>query len=248
MDKLSYLIYATLLDSYTNYLKSDEIWEKYWGNSDNPPHTPEEFKEQQFQSLIDRINRVPFDSEAADKGTAFNEVVDCMIEFRQSEKVQVERVKANNILYGLKVKYNNREFLFPIDICREFADYYKDATPQVKVEGVLPTRYGNVLLYGYIDELMPLSVHDIKTTGKYWYGKFKDHWQHYVYPYCLIQSGNNVTAFEYNITDFKDIWTERYNFEPERDIPILRDHVEEFINFLEYNKHLITDKKIFNNG
>lgn len=72
--------YATLLDAFTSYLKSDAIWERYWGFSENPPHTPEEFRQQQFQSLIDTINRVPFDSEAADKGTAFNEVVDCMIE------------------------------------------------------------------------------------------------------------------------------------------------------------------------
>ena len=42
--------------------------------------------------LIDRINRKPFDSEAADKGTAFNEVIDCMIENRKSETVQVEKI------------------------------------------------------------------------------------------------------------------------------------------------------------
>ena len=59
-----YKFYATLLDSFTSYLRSDAIWERYWGFSENPPHTPDEFKELQFQSLIDTINRVPFDSEA----------------------------------------------------------------------------------------------------------------------------------------------------------------------------------------
>ena len=49
--------YATLLDAFTSYLKSDAIWERYWGFSENPPHTPEEFRQQQFQSLIDTINR-----------------------------------------------------------------------------------------------------------------------------------------------------------------------------------------------
>ena len=87
-----YRIYATLLDAFGAYLNSDVIWDKYWGWSENPPHTPEEFHEQQFQELIDRINRKSFDSEAADKGTAFNEVIDCMVENRKSETVQVEKI------------------------------------------------------------------------------------------------------------------------------------------------------------
>ena len=77
--QLNYCIYATLLDAFWGYLNSDVIWDKYWGWSENPPHTSEEFHEQQFHELIDRINRKPFDSEAADRGTAFNEIIDCMI-------------------------------------------------------------------------------------------------------------------------------------------------------------------------
>lgn len=64
---IKWRFYATLLDSFQNYLNSEVIWEQYWGWSENPPHTPEEFKQKQFQDLIDRINRVPFDSEAASK-------------------------------------------------------------------------------------------------------------------------------------------------------------------------------------
>ena len=77
-----YRFYATILDAFWGYLNSDVIWDKYWEWSENPPHTPEEFHEQQFQELIDRINRKPFDSEAADKGAALNEIIDCMIEKR----------------------------------------------------------------------------------------------------------------------------------------------------------------------
>lgn len=73
-NNIKWRFYATLLDTFMNYVESDAVWEKYWGWSDAPPHTPEEFRQEQFQQLIDRINRVPFDSEAADKGTAFNEV------------------------------------------------------------------------------------------------------------------------------------------------------------------------------
>ena len=242
--------YATLLDAFTNYLRSDALYEMYWGFSENPPHTPEEFKEQQFQSLIDTINRVPFDSEASDKGTAFNEVIDCMIENRKSDKVQVKRLLSDMAdgsqnLIGLRAIYNNRQFDFPIAICREFANYYKGALTQQYVQAILPTCFGPVLIYGFIDELMPMSVHDIKTTGSYYVGKFKDHWQHMVYPYCLMQNGSDVRLFEYNITDFKSSYTESYTFVPERDIPILTAHCEELIRFLNDNRNLITNKKIF---
>ena len=37
----------------------------------------------------------------------------------------------------------------------------------------LSTAYGNVLVYGVIDELMPASIHDIKTTGSYTVGKYR---------------------------------------------------------------------------
>ena len=61
MQQPNYRIYATLLDAFWGYLNSDVIWDKYWGWSENPPHTPEEFHEQQFHELIDRINRKPFE-------------------------------------------------------------------------------------------------------------------------------------------------------------------------------------------
>lgn len=233
--------YATLLDCFTSYLKSDAIYERYWGFSENPQYTPEGFKDLQFQKLIDTINRVPFDSEAADRGTCFNEIVDALIENRKPNGVEVERV--DGVLY--RASYNERTFDFPIALCLEFANYYKGALTQQRVEAILSTCFGEILVYGVIDELMPLSVHDIKTTGNYYVGKFKDHWQHIVYPYCLMQNGSDVRLFEYNITDFKNTYTESYTFVPEREIPILTDHCEEFIRFLNDHRDLITDKKIF---
>lgn len=157
--------------------------------------------------------------------------------------MSIERTE-DNLFY--RATYNERNFFFPISLCREFANYFKGALTQQRVEAVLPTAFGDVLLYGYIDELMPTTVHDIKTTGRYSAFKFKDHFQHLVYPYCLMQYGSDVRTFEYNITDFKETYTESYTFVPERDIPVLTSHCEDFIRFLEENRHLITDKKIFN--
>lgn len=267
-----YRFYATLLDCFTDYIDSDAIWDKYWGFSQNPPHTPEEFHQKQFQQVIDRINRVPFDSEAADRGTAFNEVIDCMVEHRKSDKIDVRYIYEQKVygqvyncdpderwadveytdkVVGLSVSYNGRVFDFDINLCRKFADRFKGALTQQFVSAILPTSLGDVEIYGYIDELMPLSTHDIKTTGSYSVGKFKNHWQHIAYPYCLYKNGSDVRLFEYNVAEIDKYnrwkyFAETYVFDPDRDIPRLTAHCEDLIRFIEDNRHLITDKKIFN--
>ena len=104
-----YRFYATILDAFWGYLNSDVIWDKYWGWSENPPYTPEEFHEQQFQELIDRINRKPFDNEKADRGTCFNELVDALIENRKPKDIIVERT-ADGLSY--QATYNNRGIYF----------------------------------------------------------------------------------------------------------------------------------------
>lgn len=196
--KIQYKFYATLLDAYQDYLDSAELYEKYWGSSVNPPCTLSEFHQKQFKELIDRINRVPFDSEAADMGTAFNEVIDCMVEHRKPSKCKVTRayetivhgdvsgdpeerwadVEETGKVIGLNVEYNNREFYFPLPLVREVSDYYRGGLTQQYTDAILPTAFGNVLLYGYIDYVMPFSIHDLKTTSRYKVGKFKNHWQH----------------------------------------------------------------------
>ena len=251
--KVSYNFYATLLDSYQNYLDSDKLWEKFWGSSENPKLSIDEYAEQCKQDLINRINRVPFDSEAADRGTAFNEIVDCLIENRNTDKMKVSKVlDGNNKVIALKALYKEREFTFPLEMCRELANYFKGAVTQYFCEAILPTKYGNVKLYGYLDELMPTCIHDIKTTGRYEAYKFRDHWQHIVYPYCLREEGNDISTFEYDVIrlgskpDDYDFFTEVYNYDEKIDKPRLVAHCEGLIEFLNANKELITDKKIFN--
>lgn len=248
---LNYRFYATLLDAFQNYVDSDIIWEKYWGFVEEPPHSPEEFRQQQFQSLIDRINRVPFDSEKADRGTAFNEVIDCMVLNRNSDRIKVTKVRDDNgTITGLNATYNERTFLFPLTLVREVSNYYKGSLPQQYIQAILPTIYGNVLLYGYIDYVQPFCTHDLKTTGQYAVGNYKNHWQHIVYPYALMKNGCDVPDFEYNIVElgktFYRTYTESYSFVPDRDIPRLTQLCEDLIRFLQDNRSLIKDRKIFN--
>ena len=248
MKRPKYQLYATLLDSFQSYLDSEKNWELFYGGSEDPKYSVEEYEAMQRQELIDRINRVPFESEAADRGTAFGEVVDCMILGRNTEREDMG-IYSNKEEGIIQVDFKERTFIYPITLCREFAEYFKGAVPQVRTEGVLQTKYGSVLLYGYIDELMPLSVHDIKTTSRYNAFKFRDHWQHIVYPYCLHQEGSKITLFEYNVVKWgkvNETFTEPYNFNLTRDTERLLLHCESFIEFLENNRELITDKKIFN--
>lgn len=243
-----YYIYPSLLDSYQDYLNSEETWLKFWGKSDTPSVTLEEFERKQFAELIDKINRVQpawEDTEKRDRGTAFNNLIDALILGEKSNSI--ERVEG-----GYKVSYNERSFEFPKSLCTEFYRYFKGATPQVYCEAVLPTKHGNVLLYGFIDELMPTSIHDIKVAGDYEAWKFKDKWQRVVYPYCVNQSGGCVIDFEYNILLIKegkegniyDTITEYYNY-TDADVGRLQAFTEEFIEFLEQHRELITDTKIF---
>lgn len=253
--------WATLLDSYQNFLDCDLTWEKFWGFSEAPKLTSEQYREQCRQDLLNNINRVPLeDSTYADRGTCFNEVVDCLVENRSTDKIKIERVyqqigydgePAQGHLVGLNTTYNGHTFFFPIDTVRNAAKYFSGATTQVFTNGILPTKYGNVFLYGFIDELKPLSIHDIKTTSHYSVGNYKRHWQHIVYPYCLHCEGStDLNLFEYNVYEIgsKEItpYIETYMFDEKRDTEKLRKHCEGLIEFLfEYNK-LITNRKIFN--
>lgn len=237
-----YKFYATLLDSFQGYLSSSEIYQQYWGFSENPKLTEDEFEEQQFQDLINRINRVPFESEAAEKGTAFNEMIDCIIENRLSEKYEIVSDREKGII---TVKNSKWLFEFPLKLSAEIAKRLSGALTQQLVSGVLPTKYGDVLLYGYLDEMLPFKVVDIKTTGKYSAFKYRENWQHKVYPFCLNDNGILINDFEYVVTDFKKVYTEFYTYNPDRDFALLQGFCERFIEFLEANRHLITDTKIF---
>ena len=123
----NYKFYPSILDKFDSYLNSSKIYHQYYGFSEEPKVTEEEFEQEQFQSLINSINRVPIaweDTEAMDRGTAFNEVVDCLIDNRKSDKMQISSNKETGTI---SAAYNNRTFQFPIALCKEFAEYLKGA-------------------------------------------------------------------------------------------------------------------------
>lgn len=165
--------------------------------------------DQQRTELLNAINRVRHHSEAADKGTVFNELVDCLHQRRNTSRGDM--VFKTFHKYGVIAARMSNEslpdevFLFDLEACMSARDFFKGATVQQFVRAVLPTRYGDVELYGYVDEILRDVVYDLKTTGSYMFGKFEQHWQRYVYPWALIESGmmKEISAFEYSVCKWK---------------------------------------------
>lgn len=211
--------------------------------------SPEQFEKKCFHDLISKLNRVPMlweESEPADRGTAFNEVVDAFILNRPINNEKVTFCKSDRERGVVNITYNKRDFEFSLALCREFATYYQGAVPQMFVEGHLKTKFGTVHLYGYADEVAhDGKCCDIKTTSQYKAGKFRNNSQHLVYPFCLKQMGIDCNEFEYNVTNFKETFTEHYLYTEKSEQDLL-ERVERFIDFIENHRHLITDKKLFN--
>ena len=73
MINIKYNIYPSLLDAYQRYLDSNSIYNKFWGFSDNPEFSEDEFSEQCEIDFMNKINRVPIPwekTENMDSGTA----------------------------------------------------------------------------------------------------------------------------------------------------------------------------------
>lgn len=252
---VEYKIYPSLLDSYQRYLNADveNLWwqdEQGWHKNFNEEtgeyhYTPEEAEDILFQDLLNSINRVPFVLEPASKGTAFNNVIDDYIQgkFDISETDTCIEATADGFT-----------FAFNPQLIKGVGDRFKGALSQVFTKAIIETRYGNVELYGYVDELLRDKVYDLKTCSSYTFGDFEKKWQRHVYPYCLIKSGycTDITSFEYTVIQLTKgqiiggrEYREEYTFDYAQSEKALRDFLERFIEFINSHRELITVKKLF---
>ena len=263
---LNYLVYPSLLNQYQRLLDSEvdaEDFSNIDSESGDYRRTPEEIMAEREQDLIDSINRVPHEPiEVADRGTAFNEIVDCIILNKKSTRddVVIRRIKPEcSDEEFLHATINGFEFVFDANLCRKVADYFKGSLPQHRCEGIVETKYGLVQLYGYADYIFPAKVVDLKTCERYDFGKYAHNWQKEVYPYCLMQSGDmqECNMFEFYVVQLKAPtkatpwitgveYREEYNYNHEKATSDIRQITERFLDWLEAHKEQITDKKIFN--
>ena len=253
----------SILDAFQQYLDSESLYEKFYGFSDTPKLSLQEYEDEQFKALIDKINRVPFDSEAMDKGSVFNEIVDCIVmgvkSTRNDISLQTKKIVGQDYsLSYIEGRKGERVFNFDNDFCRTTADYFQDSLCQIYTEGTIDTNGGTVLLYGYPDYVRGDMVYDMKTTSKYEFGKYSKYWQRHVYPYTLVQSGKctEIRAFEFTAFQMKggtakipfisgDMFPEVYVYNHVESEQKIRNICERFIEFLINNKSLIRDEKIF---
>ena len=266
------------MDKFQKFLDSDQEFESFWNQTDDGEYkrTLDEISADNEQQLLDAINRVDHEeSEAADKGTCFNEVIDCMVHNRKPERkdIRIEVVGVDGGKCIAAYKYADKDaelenfsqdtfapmftFYFDIEMCRTVASKYAGALSQHYTQAEIQTSYGSVLLYGYIDEWIKDKVIDIKTSKSYEFGQFDNRWQRFVYPYCLTEEGFEVNSFEFHMLKWRggtktnpvlsaDFYNEVYPYNHSRATNNLRQFLEQFIGYIECNRDKITNKRIFN--
>lgn len=268
-----YKITASHLNAYQRLLDADIDANELSNFTEDGLYrkTPDEIYIEREQALLDLINRVQREpNEAADRGTAFNEIIDCILAgrntLREDMSIQSVFVDFNGTIYtqnteiparaieAIMAQINGFTFVFEKAFCKRIAKYFKGCLCQSYVSADMQTRYGDVLLYGYADYIGTLKVADLKTTSKYHWGKYEHGWQRYVYPYCIEESGDmRVIDFAYEVCVLENkkgvisgkSYRESYLYVHEIDKKKLQEMCERFIEWLELNRSKITDAKIF---
>lgn len=254
-----YRIYPSLLDKFQDLLDYEIVADEPWNKSgDDYKLTPDEMYYKIEAELIDMINRVEgVPIEAADRGTAFNEIVDCLIEKKPCRRkdMKIRSCKATDTQTVIIAEINGFTFVYDADFCKEVAARFPGSLTQYLCEGEMQTSRGRVLLYGYLDEWVGNKLYDLKTTGYYSFGKFERKWQRHTYPWCVIESGmaTEIESFEYTVVVFPkgqailkgEIYPEVYTYDHAQSTALLRAHIEAFIDWLESRRKYITNPRIF---
>lgn len=186
-------------------------------------------KEDGKEEFLNKVNRVPVEkTDAMLRGMAFEDAVNYWARIGKTPPgpVKVHDLEVAPALIG------------------RFATGFEKALRQVFVEVTLPTRYGDVRLYGFVDDILADAAYDTKTTKDYDLGKYRNNFQHPTYLEALRANGSGIRRFIYRITDFEDYFEEEYVYRPE-DTQRLVGECEHLIEFLEANRPAIVDRKIF---
>lgn len=264
MSDIRYRIYPSLIDKFQRFLDSEQEFESHWNVTEEGEYrkTLDEIYDENEKALLDSINRVPYtgDTTAMDKGTCFNEIIDCIVnnKSRISERIELESSPEKGIIIARMTGDDGveREFVYDIHLCKSMASYYYGGVTQYFCKGLIDTAYGDVELYGFADVVIHDKVIDIKTAKNYTFGDYENRWQRYVYPYCLTEQGNDIRSFSFDVVKWSgggvrnpvlsgEIYEEVYGYDHAKASSRLRNILERFIEYIELNRHKITDTKIF---
>ena len=175
------------MNAFSNWLNSSDIYEQYWGESEAPEMTQEEFESKQLAELVAMINREPQPpNEAADRGTALNDILDAL-QFGREVKTQYELAGEGQYY---RARLNGFEFKFDASLVHSLCLVFNTALPQYHLECEMRTGKGDkVILHGYPDYIFPTMIWDLKTTNKYSGEKYRNNWQRFVYPVAAMLGG-----------------------------------------------------------
>ena len=228
----TYSLYPSLFDAYV-YMQSAEDAEQY---------------AERKQALLDSLNRVPSEpSEAASRGTALNNLVDCVV--KDTLRPDYETYEASIDGFG---------FTFDGKLVSNLASLFRGCICQCFTSAEIETSKGVVRLYGYPDYVCGDVVLDLKTTSTYTVGKYREKWQSKVYPYCLVTSQQiaECAEFRYVVAELEkdrqtgvisgEIYGESYYNDFATCANEIRHFLEcDFLPFIEDNRHLIINNRIF---
>lgn len=247
-----YNLYPTLLDALNRLISAPKTWETYWGQSETPSKTLEEYEAEVRQQTLDTINRVEREpSREATLGTIFNELLDGFV------VDELNMGMLTNEGEVLHIERDGFEYDFDVAWLCSLMDYYgKGWVCQQYVETILPTRHGDVKLYGYVDRYRDGDIVDIKTTGSYTLDKYAEGWQRHVYTLALADRGIVPQSFTYDVFEWQKgerlsakMYREQYGVNLDQ----WRDELEGYLNnivlpLLNYFDASgdITNRKVFN--
>lgn len=187
------------------------------------------------EEIINKINRVKTDMpEAAKKGVAFEACVNNLI-------------KTGTVNHPLMQGefFEKDGFHFKGPVVLRIAKKLQNAKKlQEYIQANVQTPAGLIKVYGFIDFSYDDMYVDLKTTASYKRDKYAINNQHKCYPLLNQLNGGKVDKFNYLVTDFNDMYIEPYVFTKSLQDEFIFNLVE-FTEFLEANRDIITDTKIF---
>lgn len=182
----TYRISPSLLNSFMEWLNADEMYAKFWGNSETPAMTAEQYERQKLQELLDYINRKPQPlNEAADRGTCLNEIVDGLIGGGGNPNVTWDKVDDAYVAHR-----NGFTFVFDPALVDHLALTFRNAIPQFHLSHTYDLGNRRVELHGYSDYIFQSMIWDLKTTERYECEKYACNWQRHVYPVVAVDAGD----------------------------------------------------------
>ena len=222
--QIKYRFYPSILNQFQSFIKEDGYEDK---DGVFIPFVT-------FQSLIDSINRVQ-----KPMTTAMQTGIDFEDDVMTMAKCGIYTWRDDISLYSVNRfdgRNNVNETYFEVlkEVVKRLPGYFstqKDCQKQ----------YKDILFYGKQDVAGSGRIVDLKFTGNYSFPKFIDSYQNL---YLWAGKDHGFRSMEYMVTNLRQVYAEYYGLD--YDFQNLLDGMEMFKDFLEQNRVLITNKRIFN--